>query len=225
MRIGVLGTGGVGRTLAGRLAGLGHDVRVGTRDPAATLDRAEGGESFAEWAAAHPSVGLVTLAEAAAHGELVINATNGAASLDALELAGAEHLAGKVLVDVANPLDFSDGFPPTLTVANTDSLAEQIQGRFPDARVVKTLNTMNAAVMIDPDSVGRGDHSVFLSGDDAAAKEAVAGLLREMGWRDIVDLGGIESARGAEMVLPLWVRLLGPMGGPAFQLKVVRGQG
>jgi predicted dinucleotide-binding enzyme len=226
MRIAVLGTGSVGPTIAGALAALGHDVLIGTRDPQATLARTEagptGGPPFAAWHAEHSSVGVATFADAAAGAEIVINATNGAGSLEALNAAGAENLAGKVLIDVANPLDFSRGFPPSLNPVNTDSLGEQIQRAFPEARVVKTLNTMTASVMVDPAAVAGGDHSVFVSGNDAAAKETVTGLLKGFGHRDIIDLGDLTTARGAEMILPLWVRLWGTLGTATFNFKIAR---
>ena len=214
MMIAVLGTGTVGRALAARLAELGHSVTVGTRDPDATRTRgdAEGLDELA----------LATFADAAKGADLVINATSGTATLDVLELAGADNLAGKVLVDVSNPLDFSHGFPPTLTVKDTDSLAEQVQRAFPDARVVKTLNTMNADLMVHPGEVAGGDHTVFVSGNDPDAKATVAELLRSFGHTDVFDLGDITTARGAEMVLPLWLRLMGALGTTRFQFKVVR---
>ncbi|MDR7083843.1 putative dinucleotide-binding enzyme [Arthrobacter ginsengisoli] len=221
-----MGTGSVGPTIAGALSALGHDVVIGTRDPQATLARTEpgatGGPPFGAWHAAHSGVSVATYADAAAAADIVINATNGAGSLEALAAAGAENLAGKVLMDVANPLDFSHGFPPSLNPVNTDSLAEQIQRAFPEARVVKTLNTMTASVMVDPASVAGGDHSVFVSGNDAAAKEVVGGLLAGFGHRDIIDLGDITTARGAEMVLPIWVRIWGVLGTPAFNFKIAR---
>jgi len=210
MDIAVLGTGMVGQALAARLVELGHEVIVGTRDPEATLARDD----------AQPAP-LATFADAAAGAELVLNATNGQATLEVLGLAGADNLAGKVLVDVSNPLDFSQGMPPTLTVKDTDSLGEQVQRAFPDARVVKTLNTMNADLMVHPDKLGRPS-SVFVSGDDAEAKQVVTGLLTELGHQDVVDLGGIETARGAEMLLPVWLRLMGALGTAAFNFKVVR---
>jgi predicted dinucleotide-binding enzyme len=226
MKIAVLGTGIVGRTLAGRLAELGHDVTVGTRDTEATLARSEadrmGNPPFREWLAGHPAVRLEAFAAAAGGGDLVVNATGGDASLDVLTLAGADNLAGKVLVDVSNPLDFSQGFPPSLFVKDTDSLAEQIQRAFPDAKVVKTLNTMTAALMVEPSLVAAGEHTVFVSGDDAEAKRTVGELLAGLGHRDVVDLGDITSARGAEMILPLWLRLMGSLGSPLFQFKLVR---
>jgi hypothetical protein len=225
VRNAVLGTGTVGRTIAARLAELGHTVVVGTRDPQATLARTEpdgmGNSPYAEWAAAHEGIGLATFADAASGAEVVVNATNGAASLEVLALAGADNLAGKVLIDIANPLDFSQGMPPTLFVKDTDSLGEQIQRTFPDARVVKGLNTMNADLMVRPDTLPEGS-SVFLSGDDADAKRIVMGLLEEFGHTDVIDLGDITTARGAEMLLPLWLRLWGALGTPAFNFKIVR---
>jgi predicted dinucleotide-binding enzyme len=226
MRIAVLGTGMVGQAVAARLDELGHDVTVGTRDPAATLSRTAsdpmGNPGVGAWAAEHPSVSVATFAEAAATAELVVNATSGAVSLEALGSAGAENLAGKVLVDIANPLDFSAGMPPTLFVKDTDSLGEQIQRAFPEAKVVKTLNTMNAHLMVNPKQLADGDHSVFVSGDDAVAKQTVTDLLTSLGHTDVIDLGDITTARGTEMVLPVWLRLWGSLGTPAFNFKVVR---
>jgi 8-hydroxy-5-deazaflavin:NADPH oxidoreductase len=225
MKIAVLGTGMVGRALAARLSGLGHDVTIGTRDPAATLARTEpdgmGNPPFSAWASEHTEVRLAVLAEAAADAELIVNATNGSGAVPALEQAGADHLAGKVLIDIANPLDFSQGFPPTLFVKDTDSLGEQIQRAFPHARVVKTLNTMNANLMVDPASLGV-ESSVFVSGNDAAAKATVTELLESFGHTDIIDLGDISTARGTEMLLPVWLRLMGALDTAAFNFKIVR---
>jgi predicted dinucleotide-binding enzyme len=166
-----------------------------------------------------------TFADAAEFGELVINATAGGASLEALQAAGAENLAGKVLVDVANPLDFGGGMPPTLSVCNDDSLGERIQAAFPDAKVVKALNTVNAGVMVEPDAL-RDSTNVFVCGNDAGAKAQVIELLETFGWLsgDIIDLGDIGAARGAEMYLPLWLRLMGALGTPQFNIRVVRGE-
>jgi 8-hydroxy-5-deazaflavin:NADPH oxidoreductase len=226
MKIAVLGSGGVGRTIAGRLAELGHDVVVGTRDPQETLARTEpdqmGNPPYAVWQESHRDVRLVPFADAAAHGDLVVNATSGHASLDALHAAGAPNLAGKVLIDVANPLDASKGFPPNLFVKDTDSLAEQIQRAFPDARVVKTLNTVTASVMVDPKQLAGGDHTVFVAGNDEAARQAVADLLHGFGWTDVFDLGDLTGARAVEMLLPLWLRLFMTTGSPVVNVKVVR---
>jgi 8-hydroxy-5-deazaflavin:NADPH oxidoreductase len=227
MRIAILGTGTVGRTIGGRLDELGHDVVIGTRDVGETLARTErdamGNPPYAEWQQGHPNVRLASLADAGAHGELVVNATAGEASLAALESARADNLADKVIVDVANSLDFSQGRPPVLSVANTDSLGEQIQRAHPEARVVKTLNTMGAAIMIEPSRLP-GEHHVFVAGDDPDAKETVKGLLREVGWADtsIIDLGGIRAARATEMYLPLWLSLYGALGTGDFNIGIVR---
>ena len=211
MQVAVLGTGSVGRAVAPRLAELGHVVRLGTRDPAATRAR----DGWTEL----PGVPLVTFAEAAADADLVVHAGNGVAALDLLGQAG--DLAGTVLLDISNPLDFSAGFPPALTVKDTDSLGEQLQRAFPEARVVKSLNTLTAELMVHPDRLPEPT-TVFVSGDDADAKRLVTGLLTELGHRDVIDLGGIETARGTEMWLPLWLRLMGALGTAEFNLKVVR---
>ena len=216
MRIGVLGTGTVGRTLGSALLRSGHEVRLGSRTA--------GNERAVAWAAEVGDAGPASegaFADAAGFGELVINATAGTASLEALSQAGAEQLAGKVLVDVANPLDFSDGMPPRLSVCNGDSLGEQIQRAYPDVRVVKTLNTVNAAVMVDPALVD-GPHTIFVAGDDAVAKGQATELLQEFGWPEesILDLGDISAARGMEMYLPLWLRLLSVKGTPVLNVEV-----
>src|SRR5919201_2974426 len=211
MRAGVLGTGNVGRAIGAKLRELGHDVVIGTRDPVELMERTEpdarGNDPFAVWQQRHADIGVSTFRDSVAHGELVVNATNGAASIEALGSAGEEHLAGKVLIDIANPLDFSHGMPPTLFVSNTDSLAEQIQRAFPSARVVKTLNTVTAAVMVDPGTIANGHHTVFVSGEDKEAKQEVMGLLTDFGWKDVLDLGGLSTARATEMYLPSWLAI------------------
>jgi predicted dinucleotide-binding enzyme len=216
VKIGVLGTGMVGRTIATRLAGLGHEVTMGSR----TADN-EAAAGWAETAGEPARHG--TFADAAAAGEMVFNCTAGTASLAALEAAGADNLAGKVLVDVSNPLDFSRGMPPGLSVAGHDSVGEQIQRAFPDARVVKSLNTINCEVMVDPSRVP-GSHAVFVAGDDDEAKAQVRGLLREFGWPEtaIIDLGDIGAARGTEGYVLLWLRLMGVYGTPDFNIATVR---
>ena len=216
MRFGVLGTGVVGGAVAGRLVELGHEVTMGARTA--------GGEKAAGWARdagerAHEG----TFADAAAFGEVVINATAGAHSLEALHAAGSANLRGKLLVDIANALDHSRGFPPALTVCNTDSLGEQIQAAFPEVRVVKTLNTVNTSVMVHPEVAPGG--VVFMSGNDERAKAETAAMLVKIGWprKDIVDLGDITTARGPEMYMALWLRLLRALGTPRFNLAIVRG--
>ena len=214
MRLGVLGTGTVGAAIATRLVEIGHEAKMGSRDAANPKAR--------EWAAglgSRASVG--TFADAAAFGEIVFNCTAGTASLDALRAAGAANLRGKVLVDVANPLDFSKGMPPTLfTTAAGDSLAERIQAAFPDAKVVKTLNTVNAGVMGHPEKLP-GDTDLFVAGNDAGAKDRVAALLRELGWKSVLDLGDVTAARGLEAYLLLWLRLWGALKTPDLNVKVV----
>jgi 8-hydroxy-5-deazaflavin:NADPH oxidoreductase len=227
VKISVMGTGMVGRTLAGRLAEVGHEVVVGTRDPAALLGRAEpdgmGNAPYAQWQAEHPAIGLATAAEAGASAELLVNATAGTASVAALTGAGLADRPGLVVLDVANALVFGEGPVPTLGVANTDSLGEQIQRTFPEARVVKALNTMNCDIMARPDRVP-GDHVVFLAGEDAEAKRTVAGVLADMGWeqRNVVDLGGIVAARGTEMFMPLWLSVMGALGTMDFNIQINR---
>jgi predicted dinucleotide-binding enzyme len=229
MKIAVLGTGAVGQALAGKLAELGHEVTVGTRDPEATLARTEpdnmGNPPFRVWREEHPALGLATAGDTTADAELVVNAANGAGTIAMLEAAGEQGLDGKVLVDVANPLDFSRGMPPSLLVSNTDSLGEQVQRRFPRAKVVKALNTMNCEVMVDPAKVP-GEHDVFLCGEDAAAKQQVTELLASFGWPAgrINDLGGIEAARGTEMYVALWLRLWGTLGTGYFNIALARAQ-
>ncbi|MEU7571494.1 NAD(P)-binding domain-containing protein [Micromonospora sp. NPDC049240] len=217
MRIAVLGTGMVGRAIAARVAELGHEVTAGTRD--VTTTRAG---SWGEWASGHPGIALAGHADAAAGADLVVNATNGDGSLPALDAAGAENLAGKILLDIANPLDFGQGFPPTLSVLNDDSLGERIQRAFPRTRVVKALNTLTADLMTHPRQLADGDHTVFVSGDDADAKGMVTELLTSFGHTDVLDLGDITTARGTEMLLPIWLRLYGRLGTPLFNVKVVR---
>jgi predicted dinucleotide-binding enzyme len=216
MKIGVFGTGMVGNAIATRLVGLGHEVMMGSR----TADN----EDAAQWASAvGEGASQGTFAEAAGFGELLFNCTNGEGSLAALGSARPEDLAGKVLVDVANPLDFSQGRPPSMFVSNTDSLGEQIQREFPETRVVKSLHTMNCEVMVDPAKVP-GEHDVFVCGNDEAAKAEVRELLESFGWPagSIVDLGEISSARGTEMYVALWLRLWGALQTGHFNIKVVR---
>lgn len=153
--------------------------------------------------------------------ELIVNATNGSATLAALHLAGARNLDGKVLVDISNPLDHSSGFPPTLFVKDTDSLGEQVQREFPGARVVKAANTLTASLQVDPTTLPETS-SVFLCGNDAEAKAGVSALLTSMGHGDVIDLGDITTARGPEMFLPLWLRIMGSLGTGAFNIRVVR---
>ncbi|MCX4242388.1 NADPH-dependent F420 reductase [Paraliomyxa miuraensis] len=215
MKIAVLGTGTVGQQIGSKLVALGHEVMMGSRTA--------GGDKATAWAQqAGKGASEGTFAEAAAFGEQVWNCTAGGASLQALQAAGAQNLAGKILVDLSNPLDFSKGFPPTLSVCNDDSLGEQIQRAFPEAKVVKTLNTMANPIMVDPGFVP-GDHEVIVSGNDAQAKAEVTRLLTEQfGWRSVIDLGDITTARGTEAWLLLWTRLYAALGNADFNLHLQR---
>ncbi|HEY5924138.1 MAG TPA: NAD(P)-binding domain-containing protein [Kofleriaceae bacterium] len=226
MNIGVLGTGMVAKTIAGKLDELGHTVKMGTRDVNATLARNEpdmaGGPPLRTWLESHPRVTLAPHADAAAHGELVINALSGQGALEVVRSTAAA-LANKILVDISNPLDFSKGMPPSLSVVNTDSLGEQIQRALPNTKVVKTLNTVNAFLMVDPQKLAGGDHTMVVCGNDAGAKAEVTRVLKEwFGWKDVIDLGDITNARGAEMFVTLWVRLYGALHTPMFGMKIVR---
>jgi 8-hydroxy-5-deazaflavin:NADPH oxidoreductase len=226
MHIGILGTGIVGQTLGLRLVQLGHPVMLGTRDPA-QLDEPKGrgpdARTLRAWLALAGSAASVgTFRDAAASGELVITALSGVVSLEVLQTVGEAHLNGKTLLDTSNPIDFSRGFPLTLFVKDTDSLGEILQRAFPTVRIVKTLNTMTAALMVNPHLVGHGDHTVFLSGNAPQAKAQVAQLLRELGWHDILDLGDIATARGTEMMLSIGHAVMRALSPAEIAFKVVR---
>lgn len=209
MQLAVLGTGDVGRSLALAFQAAGHDVVVGTRDPGNTRGRSD-------WPV---QLELARFEDAVTRAEVVVNAVSGERTLEALDIAG--DLTGKVLVDVSNPLDFSRGFPPSLLVDETDSLAEQVQRAHPGARVVKALNTVNNALMVAPDRLPE-DTTVFVAGDDADARSVVVGLLGDLGWRDVIEFPALEAARGLEMWMPLWLRLVQRLGTPEFNLRIVR---
>ncbi|MFI1227513.1 MULTISPECIES: NADPH-dependent F420 reductase [unclassified Streptomyces] len=219
MKIVILGTGAVCQVLAPAFLGLGHQVVVGTRDPGATR---EGNPGFRLLAARHPALELVGFPDAVALADrtgLVLNAISGPACVDTLAPL-ADGLAGHVVVDVSSPYDWSSE-DAVLDPVNTDSLGEAIQRALPGALVVKTLNTLAAQVMADPDAAGP-DHTVFVSGDDRAAKARVDDLLRSLGWRDVVDLGGIRTARATEMLLRMWIDASQALGTHAFGFKLVR---
>jgi predicted dinucleotide-binding enzyme len=219
MKIAVLGTGMVGNALATKLVQLGHQVMMGSRTASSTA-----GQEWLRAVGGKAQIG--TFADTAAFGEIVLDCTNGANSIEALRQAGAANLRGKILIQVGNPLDFSQGKPPTMTVCNTDSLGEQTQREFPDVRVVKALNTVNCNVMIDPSCVP-GKHELFICGNDTGAKAQVTDWLGEwFGWKreSIVDLGDITNSRGTEMFLALWVRLWGKLGTPHFNIHIACGK-
>ncbi len=227
MKIGIIGSGVVAQTLGAKLAEQGHDLALGTRDPNKLDDKKMFGATLREWKAkvdgrAKGPVRIASFQEAAAHGELLINATSGTVSVEALKLAGADKVGAKVLVDVANELDTSKGMPPRVLASQERCLAERIQAAFPNLKVVKSLNTINALVMVDPRAVGGGDHTVFLSGNDAGAKGQVKALLESFGWRDVLDLGDLSTARGPEMYMAMWIRLWGATGSGQLNVKVVR---
>jgi predicted dinucleotide-binding enzyme len=209
MQIAILGTGAVGPALGKALRAAGHQVTIGTRDPDQTKAREQ-------WAA----VDLPLAAYQDLDAEVFINATNGAGSLPALQAVG-DGLSGKVVIDTSNALDFSQGFPPSLFVSNTDSLAEQLQRELPEARLVKMFNTMANQVMVNPGGLG-DDSTVFVAGNDPAARQTAASLAADLGWTDVFDLGDLTAARGLEMYLPLWVRMFSQIGRPEFNIKVVR---
>lgn len=217
MKIGILGSGMVGETLAGKFIELGHDVMMGSRD--------KENAKLKDWSAKIGGRGKTgNFTEAAEFGEIVFNCTAGMHSLEALEMAGSAALSGKILVDVSNPLDFSRGMPPTLSVCNTDSLGEQIQRAFPEAKVVKALNTVAASVMVNPSLIKRKP-DLFICGNENKAKKVVKRLLKkDLGWSSVIDLGDISGARGMEMTLPIWLRLWGILENPVFGIKVVKGE-
>jgi hypothetical protein len=230
MKIAIIGTGIVGKTIASKLVELNHDVMMGTRNVSDKLASTQtdnyGNPPFGEWIKTNSKVKLGSFAEAAAFGELVVNATNGSNSLTALILAGTKNLAGKVLIDIANPLDFSNGMPPSLLpgLNNTNSLAEEIQRTFPDTMVIKTLNTMWCGLMVNPNLVGNGDHINFISGNNSEAKNKVIKLLNQFGWLDknILDIGDITGARATESLLPIWLKVMGVTKNGAFNFRLVQ---
>ncbi len=227
MRFGILGTGDVGRTLASALSRRGHDVMVGTRDVRRKLEESpadEGGVGFKDWLAANKKVRLGSFAEAAAHGELLFNATAGHASLEVLAKARPADLKDKILVDAANALGpWSEGGDMEMFVVNTDSLAERIQRAHPQLWVVKALNTVTAHIMTNPKGLGGGDHDLFVAGNDPRARERVSRLLREeFGWKTVVDLGDLTAARGLEMMIMVWLKIWAALGTADFNFKIVR---
>jgi hypothetical protein len=214
MQIGILGSGVTAQTIGSKLIELGHEVMLGSRD--------EANANAVSWAkdqtGQHALYG--TFMNAASFGEIVFNCTLGSASLAALEQAGAENLNGKILIDTSNPIDRSTD-QWSLTVCNDDSLGEQIQRAYPEMRVVKTLNTVNANVMVDPAKLLEQTH-VFVSGDDIEAKATVVRILRDwFGWKQIIDLGGIETSRSVEMYVLLWHSLRNAISSQRFNIKVV----
>ncbi len=217
MKIAVLGTGIVGQTIGSKLIELGHQVKMGSR----SSDNPKG----LEWVAKQgPSAQLGNFSDASQFGEIIFNCTKGVESVAILKTIPAEFLAHKIMIDLTNPLDFSQGMPPTLSICNTQSLGEDIQANFPELKVVKTLNTMWCGLMVNPKMIGNGNHENFICGNDPEAKTQVIDLLKTFGWNaeNIRDLGPISSSRGTEMVLPLWIRLYGVMGTGAFNFRIIQ---
>jgi 8-hydroxy-5-deazaflavin:NADPH oxidoreductase len=214
MKIAVLGTGIVGNTIGAKLIQLGHQVKMGSR-----IAKNEKALAWIKAAGSNASEG--TFADAAAFGEMIFNCTSGQGSLEALKAAGETNLNDKILIDISNPLDFSKGMPPSLSIVNTDSLGESIQRIFPKAKVVKTLNTMTCYLMVNP-SLVPGDHTVFVSGNDEDAKNKTKELLVAFGWKpaNIMDMGDITTARGTEQLLPIWIRLWGKLQNPMFNFHI-----
>ena len=218
MKIGIIGTGIVGNTLGTALIAKGHEVKMGSRDAI--------NEKAIEWTKVNgKNASQGTFEDAVVFGDIIFNCTKGEHSLEALNAAGEQNLANKILVDVANPLDFSKGMPPTLTLVNDTSLGETIQAAFPQTKVVKTLNTLNASLMVDANQLANGDHNLFICGNDEGAKQKVKQLLNEnFNWKieNIIDLGDITNSRGTEQLLPIWIRLWGALGTAEFNFKIVR---
>jgi 8-hydroxy-5-deazaflavin:NADPH oxidoreductase len=218
MKIGIFGTGVVGNTLGSALIAKGHEVKMGSRDAV--------NEKAVEWTKANGKDATQgTFEDAAVFGDIIFNCTKGEHSLEALTAAGEQNLAGKIVVDVANPLDFSKGMPPTLSLVNDTSLGETLQTAFPQTKVVKALNTLNCTLMVDANKLANGDHNLFICGNDESAKQKVKGLLHEsFNWKieNIIDLGDITNARGTEQLLPIWIRLWSALGTAEFNFKIVR---
>jgi hypothetical protein len=214
-RVGVLGSGEVGRRLAAGFCSRGHDVMIGSRDPA----KAE----LREWLSGEGAgIKAGTFKEAAAHGELLVLAVLGDATEDAIADAGAENFGGKVVIDAMNPLDFSGGFPPKLSIVGHDSLGERVQRALPDARVVKAFNTIGNPYFVDP-RFSDGEPTMLIAGDDDAAKRTVGDALADFGWSDVVDIGGIEGSRELEAICIVWVKIGGARGAWDHGFKLLVG--
>jgi 8-hydroxy-5-deazaflavin:NADPH oxidoreductase len=227
MKVAILGTGSVAQTWAKRLVELGNEVTLGTRHVENTLAKTEKdryGTATVKAFLAENKVELKTFADAVADAEIVVNATMGSGSIDAVA-AAAPKMQGKVLIDVSNPLDFSGGGLPSLIkeLSNTNSLGEEIQKQNPNIKVVKTLNTMWCGLMVNPKMNNEGNHTNFMCGNDAEAKAQAKDFIKQFGWADenILDLGDITNARGTEGILPIWLRVWNATQNGGFNLKVV----
>jgi predicted dinucleotide-binding enzyme len=219
MKIAVLGTGMVGNALGTKLVQIGHEVTMGSRSA--------NNAAAQKWASSlGENARTTTFRDAAEFGEVVISCTGGMYSIEALQSVGAEPLRNKILIDVSNPLQQDKDGSMILGFCNTESLGERIQRAFPQTSVVKALNTVNCDIMIEPSRVP-GDHNLFICGNDPAAKKQVTQYLNDwFGWKpqNVIDLGKITAARGTEMMMPLWMRLLqGVVGHPHFNYQIIRG--
>lgn len=214
-RVGVLGSGEVGRCLAAGFSGRGHEVMLGSREP--------GKPELVEWLSGDGAgVQAGTFAEVAKYGELLVLALLGNAAEEVIADAGVENFNGKVVIDAMNPLDFSAGFPPKLAIAGDDSLGERIQRALPDAKVVKAFNTIGNPYFVDP-GFSDGAPTMLIAGNDDGAKRTVAGVLADFGWSDVVDIGGIEGSRELEAVCILWVKIGGVRGSWDHGFKLLVG--
>jgi predicted dinucleotide-binding enzyme len=223
MKVGIIGSGVVAQTLGAKLVELGHDVVLGTRDPKKLDEKKNMAGTLNEWlASVKNKAKIVTFKEAAAHGEILINATHGQASVDALKMAEADKVGPKVLIETANELDFSKGMPPRALSSQDRSVAINIQKAFPNLKVVKSLNTIGANLMVNPKALKGGEHTMFMSGNDKDAKVKVSEILKSFGWTDIMDLGPIEMAHGQEMLMAMWVALYSSLQNGMIGIKVQR---
>ena len=214
-RVGVLGSGEVGRRLAAGFFSRGHDVRIGSRAP--------GKPELREWLSGDGAgIEAGTFAEAAAHGELLALAVLGNAAVEAIADAGPENFSGKVVIDAMNPLDFSGGFPPKLSITGEDSLGERVQRAVPDAKVVKAFNTIGNPFFVDP-VFSEGRPTMLIAGDDGGAKRTVGDVLADFGWSDPVDIGGIEGSRELEAICIAWVKIGGTRGSWDHGFKLLVG--
>jgi predicted dinucleotide-binding enzyme len=214
-KVGVLGSGEVGRRLAAGFSGRGHDVMIGSREAAKPELR--------EWLSGDGAgVTAGTFAQTAAHGDLLVLALLGNVAQEVINDAGVENFSGKVVIDAMNPLDFSSGFPPGLSIAGDDSLGECVQRALPEAKVVKAFNTIGNQYFVDP-SFGDGAPTMLIAGDDEDAKRTVADALADFGWSDVIDIGGIEGSRELEAICIAWVKIGGKRGAWDHGFKLLVG--
>jgi len=214
-RVGVLGSGAVGRRLAAGFLSRGHDVMIGSRDPAKA--------DLRQWLAeAGRGIAAGTFAQAADHGALIVLALLGEAAEAGITAAGPEKFSGKVVIDAMNPLDFSGGFPPKLSVSGQDSLGERVQRALPEAKIVKAFNIIGNDYFVDP-RFREGLPTMLIAGDDGGAKSLVRDVLADFGWSDVIDIGGIEGSRELEAICIAWVKIGGVRGAWDHGFKLLVG--